>query len=354
MRWTSFHKPNERISDELIEAGGDPSDVLEAWFGARWPFSHTKGRLMETNAQVITDERGRPQFVVLPAAEYERLCQACQEASDSRESGGKPNTRRPEGLVDERAKQPEGVTAPVDNDVVTKSTEIVLDGLRDDVKLVVSDLASRLNETQPNVLYRLGMIVELVGEHAVRELADEAATICAHEGMKTKDGSRDRTVGGVFFELVRQRLSDKDRKRVFGASARLPKNEPNSKMSDLLLRVAKRATRASLIVTQAPADNRSIQETVTCVVQGIDSLLLEMTNLANLPRHSNATKRPSPAAKRRPVKKQRKRIESISRRENKITPSISKFLKRVPKKGARILTPTGGKKPGSHSSGRHS
>ena len=301
---------------------------------------------MKTNPQVITDEDGRPQFVILPVADYEQLCNAFREASDSSDSGGKRIAAKTGGHTEDLAPSPDGVTAQI---------EIALDGLQEPVNVVVADLSSRLGETRPNVLYRLGMIVEIVGENAVHELADEALAICAHGGMKTKDGSRDRTLGGVFFELARQRLSEKDRKRVFASSARLPGDDPNSRMSDLLLRVAKRATEASLVVTQTPVDNRNDQETVARVVQGIDSLLQEMTDLAKLPRHSTATKRPSPSAKPLPAKqRRRKRISSVGSRQKTITPSISKFANRVLKKGARILTPTGGKKPGSHSSGRHS
>ena len=43
----------------------------------------------------------------------------------------------------------------------------------------------------------------------------EALTVEANGGMRTQDGSRRRTKGGVFFYLVRGRVSPRERQQLF-------------------------------------------------------------------------------------------------------------------------------------------
>jgi phosphorylated adapter RNA export protein len=54
------------------------------------------------------------------------------------------------------------------------------------------------------------------GIEFAQAIAEEALAIEAQDGMMTVDGSRRRTPGGVFFYLVRGRVSDEVRREIYG------------------------------------------------------------------------------------------------------------------------------------------
>jgi len=87
------------------------------------------------------------------------------------------------------------------------------------------------------------MVINHLDEQLARKLADEAVAICAGDGMKTRDGSRRRTVGGVFFELARNRLPRDVRRIVFTTNHRLSENGGLSRTTIILLRIATHANR---------------------------------------------------------------------------------------------------------------
>lgn len=67
-------------------------------------------------------------------------------------------------------------------------------------------LASELGEDQRDPLDQIKLVVRKLGPEAANELAARAKTIHSSDGMTVADGSRPRTVGGVFFQLARQEL----------------------------------------------------------------------------------------------------------------------------------------------------
>lgn len=68
-------------------------------------------------------------------------------------------------------------------------------------------LAADLGETDQHAIAYINRIVWILGPAVAELLADEAYTLHAGAGMLTRDGSRQRTLGGIFFRLAYGRAS---------------------------------------------------------------------------------------------------------------------------------------------------
>ncbi len=79
----------------------------------------------------------------------------------------------------------------------------------------VQSIAQALGETDRAVIAQLRRAMRVLGVDTIQALVAETQQIEAAGGMLTKDGSRRRTMGGVFFQLVLQRVSSRDRWFVF-------------------------------------------------------------------------------------------------------------------------------------------
>ena len=67
---------------------------------------------------------------------------------------------------------------------------------------MVEEIAMVLGETEPGPLDSITRIIETLGAEETRELVQQAIEVHTNEGIKTHDGTRNRTLGGVFFFLV--------------------------------------------------------------------------------------------------------------------------------------------------------
>ncbi len=87
----------------------------------------------------------------------------------------------------------------------------------DDVtkSLNVAAIATQLQETEPGVLIQISRILERMGAEFVQTVLADTLHLEAEGGMLTEDKQRRRTPGGVFFYLVRGRVSPEDRKALF-------------------------------------------------------------------------------------------------------------------------------------------
>ncbi|NTU84978.1 MAG: cold shock domain-containing protein [Chloroflexales bacterium] len=89
----------------------------------------------------------------------------------------------------------------------------------DDIASAPSDVAAQiaqaLGETAPPALAQIRRIVRTIGPEAAQATVDEALQVEVAGGMLVPDGSRRRTLGGVFFALVRDRLPPEQREIVF-------------------------------------------------------------------------------------------------------------------------------------------
>ena len=88
---------------------------------------------------------------------------------------------------------------------------------------VVNDelqIAEVLQETRAGPIKEIKLVVRALGAEATWQLVRQAQDIHAGDGMLVGNRSRKRTLGGVFFELAKQTLSEEDRDRIFSEAAR--------------------------------------------------------------------------------------------------------------------------------------
>ncbi len=90
----------------------------------------------------------------------------------------------------------------------------------------MEEIAAALGETQKIPLRQLEMLVRLCGTSFAQALLKDAQDVEAAGGMMTKDGARRRTLGGVFFELVKPRISAPVRYLVITRKGKPPVEQP--------------------------------------------------------------------------------------------------------------------------------
>ncbi|RMH00927.1 MAG: hypothetical protein D6706_02855 [Chloroflexi bacterium] len=87
---------------------------------------------------------------------------------------------------------------------------------QDDRQTLVDRIASALGETAPGPLKTIARVVKVVGAAKALALLEETRRIEATGGMLTDDGRRRRTPGGVFFKLVKNQTTSRERGKIFG------------------------------------------------------------------------------------------------------------------------------------------
>jgi hypothetical protein len=85
----------------------------------------------------------------------------------------------------------------------------------DQRQATVETIAEKLGETNLHPVFQIRRIVQRLGEETALAILQETLEMEAQGGMMLPDSSRRRTPGGVFFQLVRQRLSPEDRAYCF-------------------------------------------------------------------------------------------------------------------------------------------
>ena len=91
-----------------------------------------------------------------------------------------------------------------------------------DTRALATTIAQHLGETQPWPLSQIRRIVQRLGPEAALAFVQEAQAIEAQGGLMLPDGSRRRTLGGVFFFLVRERVTPEDRAAIFPPWSKRP------------------------------------------------------------------------------------------------------------------------------------
>ncbi len=86
---------------------------------------------------------------------------------------------------------------------------------RQATQAIAAEIAAQLGETEPEPLQHLYRAVRHLGEDRARELVTQALVVDENGGMLVPDGSRKRTLGGVFFHLVRAEVGQKEFYRIF-------------------------------------------------------------------------------------------------------------------------------------------
>ncbi len=82
-------------------------------------------------------------------------------------------------------------------------------------KAIGDEIAAQLDETEEDPIQQIRRAVRLLGEHRVRTIVARALDVEAAGGMMRADGSQKRSLGGVFFTLMRDDLGSKDFYRIF-------------------------------------------------------------------------------------------------------------------------------------------
>jgi hypothetical protein len=94
-----------------------------------------------------------------------------------------------------------------------------------DTRAIAAMIAQELGETQPVPVAQIRRIVQRLGPEAALAFLQETHQIEAQGGLMLPDGSRRRTPGGVFFFLVRQRVSPEDGAVIFPGWSKRPKSQ---------------------------------------------------------------------------------------------------------------------------------
>ncbi|HEV8550361.1 MAG TPA: hypothetical protein VGQ57_15060 [Polyangiaceae bacterium] len=79
----------------------------------------------------------------------------------------------------------------------------------------VSTIAKALGESDEVPMGQISGVVRVLGEEQSLKLLDETKSIETKGGMMLPDNSRKRSIGGVFFFLARQKLSQEDKLAIF-------------------------------------------------------------------------------------------------------------------------------------------
>jgi hypothetical protein len=94
----------------------------------------------------------------------------------------------------------------------------------------VSTIAKALGESDEVPLGQIAGVVRALGEAPSLKLLEETQHIESKGGMMLPDNSRKRSIGGVFFYLARQKLSQEDKLAIFRAPK--PAKPPSAPASD--------------------------------------------------------------------------------------------------------------------------
>ena len=88
---------------------------------------------------------------------------------------------------------------------------------------LVQQIAGELGETADVAQMLIKRIVRTLGEERTRDLVRQAKLLEEQGGMLVPDGSRRRTLGGVFFKLAKEQATPEERGRIWVPKTRRPK-----------------------------------------------------------------------------------------------------------------------------------
>ena len=91
-------------------------------------------------------------------------------------------------------------------------------------------IATTLGETEPVPLMHIRRIVQTLGPDRALQLLEQAVAVESQGGLMRLDGSRRRTLGGVFFRLAREQSTPAERSRIWPWK---PKPKPTAAPTDV-------------------------------------------------------------------------------------------------------------------------
>ncbi len=96
------------------------------------------------------------------------------------------------------------------------------------LQAIVDEIVTQLGETEEEPIRQINRAVRILGEHRVRTVVARALDIEAAGGMMRADGSQKRSLGGVFFILMRDDVGRKDFYRIFKGGQQQRTNGPGA------------------------------------------------------------------------------------------------------------------------------
>lgn len=93
----------------------------------------------------------------------------------------------------------------------------------------VDEIATTLGETEKTPLATIERVLKVLGEEKALALLAETVRVEAEGGLLTDDKARRRSPGGVFFKLVKNRTTSKERGRIFGPPPKVKHEKPEIK-----------------------------------------------------------------------------------------------------------------------------
>src|SRR5215813_11310855 len=127
--------------------------------------------------------------------------------------------------------------------------------------VTVDTLAEVLQEPNRPLLTQ---VLRVLGQDRCAALLTDTRTCEAHGGMLTKDGTRRRTPGGVFFQFVRERATAKERRRLFPRPTPQPGAGPPQRalQAPTALTWDEASTRMQTLATEPPGEARTMKLTL--------------------------------------------------------------------------------------------
>lgn len=101
---------------------------------------------------------------------------------------------------------------------------------KEDSEHAVADMISlKLGEVDRIPRAQVRRIVELCGEDFANQLFEDATKLHEEGSVLTQDGTRTRTLGGIFFRLARDRMQPEDREKTFPSWAEVKRRRKERK-----------------------------------------------------------------------------------------------------------------------------
>lgn len=94
-----------------------------------------------------------------------------------------------------------------------------------EIKDYAKEVAEALGETDEQPISQIEMLIERLGRDFVQQHLEETQKIEADGGLKTDDNKRRRTMGGVFFYIIKPKMDEEIRQEIFPNFGKKPKGK---------------------------------------------------------------------------------------------------------------------------------